>query len=340
MKWVISVKKKFIARKSKKRRLKLKYTLYCILFFIFFILSILSCKKINIPITNEEFLRNIIYQSNHNIPYEYNKKSIITKVMKFFSNVNLDNPSTILNQTYPGLTEINEDRDSKEDLENLKETSSYIKDPYPNQEVTKPKVYIYNTHQLENYQASNLAEYNVQPNVMMGSYILREKLSSLGVPSMVEEGNVTEILQINNWSYSYSYQVTKMFLEDAIEKNPSLEYFIDFHRDSVGREYTAFEKDGKNYARILFIVGMENPNYQKNLDLTTQLNQRLEEKMPGISRGIYKKEGPGVNGVYNQDVSPNVILVEMGGIENTIEEVLNSTEVFAQVFYDYLGEIS
>lgn len=334
------MKKKFIARQRRQRRVKLKYTIYCILFLIFFVLSIISCKKINIPLTNEEFLRNIIYQSNHHIPYEYNKKSVITKVMKFFSNVNLDNPTTILNQTYTGLTENIEDRDSKEDLENLKKTSSYIKDPYPNQDVTKPKVYIYNTHQLENYQASNLAEYNVQPNVMMASYILREKLNNLGIPSMVEEGNVTEMLQLNNWSYSYSYQVTKMFMQGAIEKNPSLEYFIDLHRDSVSKEHTGFTKDGKSYARILFIVGMENPNYQANLELTTELNNRLEEKLPGISRGIYKKEGPGVNGVYNQDVSPKAILVEMGGVENTIEEVLNSTELFAEVFYSYLGDIS
>lgn len=336
----IMSKKKFIARQRRKRNLKLKYTFYCILFLIFFVLSICSCQKINIPLTNEEFLRNMIYQSNHHIPYEYNKKTVITKVMKFFSNVNLDNPTTILNQTYTGLTESSEDRDTKEDLESLKATSSYIKDPYPNQDVTRPRVYIYNTHQLENYQASNLAEYNVQPNVMMGSYILREKLNNLGIPSMVEEGNVTEMLQINNWSYSHSYQVTKMFMKDAMEKNPSLEYFIDFHRDSVKREHTALTKDDKNYARILFIVGMENPTYQANLELTTEINKRLEEKVPGITRGIYKKEGPGVNGVYNQDVSPKAILVEMGGVENTIEEVLNSTEVLAQVLYDYLGDIS
>lgn len=332
------MKKRFVSKGRKKRKLKLKYAFYVIIFLGVFVYAFLSCQKMNLPLTNEEFLRNLIYHSNHHIPYQYNKKTIITKVMKFFSNINLENPTTILNTTYTGLVDQNEDLDSKENLEELRASSEYIKDPYPNQEVGKPRVYIYNTHQLENYQPSNLAEYNINPNVMMGSYILREKLSNLGIPSMVEEGNITEILQMNHWSYATSYQVSKMFMKDAIEKNPSLEYFIDFHRDSVRRDITFTTINGKNYARILFIVGMENPNYEANLRLTTELNNRLEEAYPGISRGIYKKEGPGVDGVYNQDVSPNVILVEMGGIENHIEEVLNSTEVFAEIFYDYLGD--
>ncbi|MEG0977608.1 MAG: stage II sporulation protein P, partial [Bacilli bacterium] len=74
----------------------------------------------------------------------------------------------------------------------------------------------------------------------------------------------------------------------------------------------------KDYARILFIIGLENPRYQENLKLTEQIKNDLENYAPGITRGIYKKEGKGVDGVYNQDVSPKVILVEMGGNENTI----------------------
>lgn len=329
------MKKKFIAKHRKKQKRKLKIILYLLLFILLLLLSFSLSKKINIPMTNEEFLRKLIYQSNHNIDYRFDKRNIVTKVMKFFTNINLDNPATILNHNYIGLTEVSEDLDN---LEKLQETSKYVSDPYPENVVTKPRVYIYNTHQLENYQASNLAEYNVQPTVMMGSYILREKLNNLGVSSMVEEGNVTDVLQMNNWSYSYSYEVTKMFIKDAMEKNPTLEYFIDFHRDSVNRDITAMTIDDKNYARILFIVGMENPNYAANLSLTTKINNLLDERYPGLSRGIYKKEGPGVNGVYNQNLSPNTILVEMGGVGNTIDEVLNSTEVFAQVLYTVIGE--
>ena len=59
---------------------------------------------------------------------------------------------------------------------------------------------------------------------------------------------------------------------------------------------------------------------------------------PGLSKGIYKKEGPGVNGVYNQDFSNRLILVEMGGYENTTTEVLNSAIAFSKCFLEVVDE--
>ncbi len=43
-----------------------------------------------------------------------------------------------------------------------------------------------------------------------------------------------------------------------------------------------------------------------------------------------KKEGPFVNGVYNQDFSSRVILIELGGNENTIEEVYRSLIILGE----------
>ena len=57
---------------------------------------------------------------------------------------------------------------------------------------------------------------------------------------------------------------------------------------------------------------------------------------PGLSRGIYKKEGPGVDGIYNQDISSNSILIELGGVDNNIDEVLNTTEAISNILYYYI----
>ena len=66
--------------------------------------------------------------------------------------------------------------------ENLKVKTKYIKDPNPT-EVKEPRVYIYNTHQLENYSATNFEDYNITPNVLMASYMLKEKLNKNNIPS-------------------------------------------------------------------------------------------------------------------------------------------------------------
>ena len=89
----------------------------------------------------------------------------------------------------------------------------------------------------------------------------------------------------------------------------------------------------------MFLVGLEHKNYQKNLELATRLDELIRQFDSTLSRGIYQKEGPGVNGIYNQDFSSKAILIELGGQYNTIEEVANTIEVIARVLKDYLGEL-
>ena len=96
--------------------------------------------------------------------------------------------------------------------------------------------------------------------------------------------------------------------------------------------------EGKDYAKILFLIGTDNQNYQKNLILTEKINNKLNEYYPGLSKGILRKGGEGVNGIYNQDFNENVILVEMGGYENTTTEVLNSSLAFAKCFMEAINE--
>jgi len=328
--------KRFHAKNNTKRK-AFKKILFILLFLVSFFYYLVIVSKHMIPSSNEQFLRLLLEESN---PYlmNQNKRSFKVDVLKFFSSIDFKKPTTILKNNYLGLVTSVYDEESDETLDYLKNQSSYIKDPYPSTEIVLPKVYIYNTHQLENYSSSNLESYSITPNVMMGSYILREKLNSLGIPSMVEVNDVTKVLQANNWNYATSYKVTRMFMESAKKENQSLEYFIDVHRDSASRSATYKEINGKGYARIMFLIGLEHDNYQPNLSLAEALNRKMEQKAPGISRGIYKKEGPGVNGIYNQDFSPKVMLIEVGGVDNTIDEVLNTLDLFSQVFSEYLGE--
>ena len=51
-----------------------------------------------------------------------------------------------------------------------------------------------------------------------------------------------------------------------------------------------------------------------------------------------KKQGYGVNGIYNQDLDERVILIEIGGHENNIEEINNTLDLIAEVIGEYLNE--
>ena len=90
-----------------------------------------------------------------------------------------------------------------------------------------------------------------------------------------------------------------------------------------------------NYAKILFVVGAEHPNFEKNLDIATKINEMVEKRYPSLTRGVITKKGAGSNGIYNQDLSENAMLIEMGGYENKLDEVYRTTDIIAEVFTEY-----
>ena len=310
-------------KKRKGRRFKLLFFIGLII--VTFSLTINYLNKSHFVISNEEFLRMVLEEET-----VYHKSNLVEKFFSFFK-VLVGSPDKFINSSSMLVKASNSDVD-------VKQSSSYIKDPYPKKDYSKPTIYIYNTHQLEAYSTSNVESYNVVPNVMMASFILREKLYDLGHVSIVEENDINNFLLTNNWSYAYSYKVSKLLMEDAKRNNPTLNFYIDLHRDSEHRKISTDKINGKNYAKMMFLLGLENPNYKENYAVISRLEDMLKEKYPGISRGIYKKGGKGVNGVYNQDFSKYTILVEVGGEENTIDEVLNSITALADVLNEYIRE--
>ena len=199
-------------------------------------------------------------------------------------------------------------------------------------------IYIYNTHQNEEYRDTTLINNSITPTVSINDYIMKDYFDNRNLTTLVENKSVNDALNINNYKYYRSYEITKMFMTDAKNNYKTLKYYIDIHRDSLPRDKTTIDIDGKSYARVLFLIGLENDNYEDNLNFTSIINNKLNTEYPSLSKGILKKGGEGVNGVYNQDFSPYTILIEIGGYENTIEEVMNTSIALSKVISEVIIE--
>lgn len=312
-----------------------KYFLLIIFIYIIFAYTFYYSFKYDQMVNNETFIKFILNNGNANFLNEYKLPNIISKTINYFLKIDLTNPVSLFNDSIIGIDYQSED--NNQELEHLKEVSSYIEDPYK-KEINNPIVYIYNSHPLENYDNYNLEIYGITPNVLMASYLLKEKLINNNIMTIVEETDLTEFLSLNKWSYNQSYRASRIFMLDKQNQYSSLKYFIDLHRDSVNKETSTIKIKDKSYAKILFVVGLENKNYQKNLKLATNINKMIDKSYPGLSRGILKKEGANVDGVYNQDVSPNALLIELGGVDNNINEVMNTINVLSEILSTYIGE--
>ena len=326
--------------KGKKKTSKFKIIFYLIIVYLSFAYTFYYSIKSSNTITNKEFINLILSKGNANINNDYSLINIVNDTVNFLFNIDFKSPSTILNKELLASGKKNNEidimhDDDYSDMEELKKISSYIEDPNP-VDINNPIIYIYNSHQLENYSNKSLDIYGITPNVLMASYILKEKLNTMGLSTIVETTNLTDFLNANGWNHASSYKASRLLILNNKSKYNTLKYFIDIHRDSVSKEVATININNKNYARILFVVGLEHDNYQKNLDNMNALNKLCEKYYPGLSRGIYKKSGPGVNGIYNQDINEFTMLIEVGSYTNTIDEVFNTIEALSNVLYKYI----
>ena len=291
-----------------KRKSYRKNVVFILIGFIFIILFIFVSMK-NLSTNHTDFINFILEQNG------FIKKEDTTIFSYFISNLDL-----LLDDYYFKGT-------NHDSMIVYKEEVKVYQD---DEKKDNPLVYIYSTHDNEKYSDNK--------SVLDVNKLLKEKLSLYKINSIVEENRVSTFLDKENLNYNKSYLISRRFLEEVILKYPTLNYFIDIHRDSVDGSVTTTIIDNKPYARIMFVLGLENPNYLDNKKIITKLNDFINEHYPNLSRGIYEKKGSGVNGVYNQDFHKNTILVEVGGIENNYEEVLNSTEIITKALYHIIGD--
>ncbi|MGE6375433.1 stage II sporulation protein P [Peribacillus muralis] len=301
---------------------------------------------------------------------EGKKDSVITdQLIKVSTNISLEDPRSLLGRELPGFSifdneilvagegtnytnmpyessppvdVLNEDRDAS--LQNLDEIEEPEKGDanQPNQTTNGRKVVeIYHSHNRESYLPylkgvtnPNLA-YHSQINITKLGERMSKDLADKGIGSSLDKTDIMGNLNNKGLNYNKSYQESRKSVQTALATNKDLEYLIDIHRDSKRKKYTTITINGKQYAKIAFVIGGNNPNFEKNAALANKLHKALEKKYPGISRGVMKQGGSTHNGIYNQDLSGNAMLIEVGGVDNTFEEMYLTVDAFSDVFSEF-----
>lgn len=335
--------KRFKAKNHKKY--KLRYLFFIVIIYLIIQLLNYLSNNVKLATSNEEFIKYMLNDSNHYMLYKVNSKNIIYKITKVLSNMDINEPVSILKKSF-NFNENNLVLEKKQEKTTFLVYNESVKDEKESNDTNKinednnlsPRVYIYNSHQAEEYSSKDLKDYNITPNVLMVSYFLQDKLNKLNIPTIVEEANIIDFMNLNNMKHKDSYKASRYFLESALKEYSNLDLIIDLHRDSLNHESTTTTINDKNYAKVLFVVGLEHNNYQANLDLASRLNDMIKDKYPTLTKGVLTKKGAGVNGIYNQDLGSNIILIECGGYESTIDEVMNTTEILSEIINEYLGE--
>ncbi|MFX3633705.1 MAG: stage II sporulation protein P [Candidatus Pristimantibacillus sp.] len=193
--------------------------------------------------------------------------------------------------------------------------------------------FIYHSHNRESW-FPELKDKMKDPNsdtknITLVGKRLATKLEEQGVGAIHSNTDYPTAIKDYKWAMSYKY--SKKTVSEAIASSKELKFFFDIHRDSQKRKYTTIDIDGKSYAQVYFIIGHKNPDWQKNEAFATKIQDLLEKQYPGISRGIFGKTAANGNGEYNQSLADDSVLIEIGGVDNTLEESYRTADALAKV---------
>ncbi len=204
-----------------------------------------------------------------------------------------------------------------------------------------PKVLIYHTHTSESYVLKkedigkkDVPSFNSNPkyNVVRVGEELAEHLRKYGIETL---HNAT----VHDKNRSAAYGVSIKTLESYLKSYPSIKVYIDIHRDAAknGKYRPVTKINGKNAAQIMFVVGtndqLPNDHWKENLKFVLKVQQKLNEKYPGLARPVWI-----VGKRYNQHISNQAVLIEVGGDGNLLSESIESMKYLAQALSEVINE--
>ena len=199
-----------------------------------------------------------------------------------------------------------------------------------------PQILIYHSHSQETFADSREGE-EEDSIVGVGNYLAQILTEDYGyqVAHVKEEFDMAG----GELDRSAAYDYARDYLESYFQENPDIQVVIDLHRDGVSEDrHLVTEINGKPTAQILFYNGLSytvdkgnldylpNPYIQQNLAFSFQLEYQAAEYYPDYYRGIYL-----AGYRYNLHFRPRSILLEAGAQTNTVQEVKNAMEPFADI---------
>jgi stage II sporulation protein P len=184
-----------------------------------------------------------------------------------------------------------------------------------------PLILIYHTHATESFVPESGAAFTQNLNqtvVALGALLARILENEYGIPVLHHKG-------VYDLPRNYAYEKARPELERLLKENPQIQVVIDLHRDGVARRVTTASLNGLETGRLLFVLGTRHQGWNSNLRFYYFLQGFLEESYPGLSRGLLKNDF-----VYNQHLHDRSLIVEVGGHENSMEEVKRSIPYLAK----------
>ena len=121
-----------------------------------------------------------------------------------------------------------------------------------------------------------------------------------------------------------AYTRSRRTAEELLKQGPDA--LLDIHRDAVPAEQYETEVNGEDISKVRLFVGRTNQNAAENKAFAQQIKAEADREYPGLMKDIFIGKGN-----YNQDLSPNSLLLEFGTHTIDKDKAQEATGYIAEV---------
>ncbi len=207
---------------------------------------------------------------------------------------------------------------------------------FPELVSSEPTVLIVHTHGSESYlcqagyvESSPYRTHDNGYNMVSIGDVVATRLRQAGI-GVIHDTTLHDVPDYNG-----AYASARSAVKEYLKQYPSIRLVLDLHRDAngdyVNQLTTGALVEGQASAQLMMVVGTDHVLWQQNMSCAVQLHALLEKTSPGICRAISFR-----GGVFNQDLLPAMLLVEVGAAGDTHARA----EVAAQALADAIIALS
>lgn len=194
---------------------------------------------------------------------------------------------------------------------------------------SKKKVLIYHTHTNEAYAEGNTG---LESTVAAVGDTLTEELEKQGF-TVIHDKTVHDVAD-----YNAAYKASRETLSNYLNSYGDFDLIIDLHRDDVpNKAAVTASVEGKNVAKLMFVAANMNPRFAAQNQIIESMVAIGNEMYPGLFRTKYLYTYEYGIVYYSQDLSDNVILLEVGANTNNLQEAKNSMVYMSRIIAQYLN---
>lgn len=204
-------------------------------------------------------------------------------------------------------------------------------------------VLIVHTHTTESYApensdiaVDNSRNVDEEKNVIAVGDVMTSVLQEKGI-EVIHDKTIHDYP-----SYQGAYNRSLNTVKNRIEENTSIAAVLDIHRDAIikpdgTRVKLATDINGESCAQIMVVCGtngsgLTHPDWKKNLHFGIKLTETADKMSPGLMRPINLREER-----FNQHMTDNSLIIEVGTNGNTLTEAKNGAKYFAEAVADVIN---